>query len=175
MLTVGPVPVARAGAAATRAARNPWKGHTMTETVSEMTTADCSVSFGGANGTPAHVFAAAVKAVGLAAGKDKSLPVLMTVQLSYDGAGTLTLAATDRYRLHTATVKVDATESVEAWALLVDAKLLIAAVKRFGVRDVFGWLEYDERRGLTVRDFEGAQTLAPVEMPAGRPSCWASA
>ncbi|MEU0373367.1 DNA polymerase III subunit beta [Streptomyces sp. NPDC006283] len=45
----------------------------------------------------AEVFAAAVGHVAVAAGRDDSLPVLTGIRLGFDG-GTMTLAATDRYR-----------------------------------------------------------------------------
>jgi len=52
----------------------------------------------GAGSLESDVFAAAVAQVAIAAGRDDTLPVLTGVRLEIDGE-TLTLAATDRYRL----------------------------------------------------------------------------
>lgn len=75
-------------------------------------------------------FIAAVKAVTVACSKDDTLPVLMTVQLEKAG-NTLTLAATDRYRLHVAELTDERLMAVPDASIHVSGKDLAAHVKAY--------------------------------------------
>lgn len=74
------------------------------------------------------VFAAAVAAVAIAAGRDDTLPVLTGVRLEIEGSQ-LTLAATDRYRLAVRTLPWQPNGSVESAAALVPARTLSDTAK----------------------------------------------
>jgi DNA polymerase III subunit beta len=69
------------------------------------------------------VFAAAVSQVALAAGRDDTLPVLTGVRLEIEGE-TLTLAATDRYRLAVRTLPWRPTDPSLSTTALVPARTL---------------------------------------------------
>ena len=83
------------------------------------------------------VFAAAVAQVAIAAGRDDTLPVLTGVRLEIEG-DTLTLAATDRYRLAVRELAVDARADPGSSAIaLVPARTLAETAKALaGGREV---------------------------------------
>ena len=79
------------------------------------------------------LLASAVAQVAIAAGRDESLPMLTGVRLEFDGS-TLTLAATDRYRLAVREIqwtpddpKIEASAIVPSRALAETAKALVTA------------------------------------------------
>jgi DNA polymerase III subunit beta len=79
------------------------------------------------------LLASAVAQVAIAAGRDESLPMLTGVRLEFDGT-TLTLAATDRYRLAVREIqwtpddpKIEASAIVPSRALAETAKALVTA------------------------------------------------
>ena len=74
------------------------------------------------------VFAAAVAQVALAAGRDDTLPVLTGVRFEIEG-DTLTLAATDRYRLAMRTLPWRPVESEMSTTALVPARTLADTAK----------------------------------------------
>ena len=87
----------------------------------------------GGGSVSGSVLAAAVAQVAIAAGRDESLPMLTGVRLEFDGAS-LTLAATDRYRLAVREIqwspddpKIEANAIVPSRALAETAKALAAA------------------------------------------------
>lgn len=65
------------------------------------------------------------------ASTDTTLPILCTVQLEWDGTQLKTVA-TDRYVLAEQTVTVDQPDGSDPWAVNVDAKTLVAALKAAG-------------------------------------------
>jgi DNA polymerase-3 subunit beta len=73
-------------------------------------------------------FAAAVAQVAVAAGKDDTLPVLTGVRIEIDG-DTLTLAATDRYRLAVRTLKWRPVSEDASGVALVPARTLLDTAK----------------------------------------------
>lgn len=74
---------------------------------------------------PADLFAAAVKQVSIAAGRDDSLPALTTMAVQMDPeTGVLTLAATDRYRLAVKQIEYTPAEDAEPQTLLAPARAL---------------------------------------------------
>jgi DNA polymerase III subunit beta len=122
-------------------------------------------------------FAAAVAQVAIAAGRDESLPMLTGVQLEFDGSS-LTLAATDRYRLAVRDIewapddaKVS-TNAIVPWRALSDTAKALAGVT--SVRIAFGGagaehllgFEGDGRRtttGLLDATFPDYKRLLPSE------------
>lgn len=77
-------------------------------------------------------FAEAVAAVTCAASTDDTLPMLTCVvlEVGYDGdGGTVTLVATDRYRLHVATIPATIDGEPPAAPLLIPARVLSAYTK----------------------------------------------
>lgn len=79
----------------------------------------------------ADVFAAAVASVGVAAGKDDTLPMLTGVRLEVEGA-TLTFAATDRFRLAVRDLDWKPADGVGDSAVLIPARALQEAAKQLG-------------------------------------------
>jgi DNA polymerase-3 subunit beta len=73
-------------------------------------------------------FAAAVAAVAVAAGRDDTLPVMTGVRIEVDG-DTLTLAATDRYRLAVRTMKWAPADPAMTATALVPARTLAETAK----------------------------------------------
>ena len=89
----------------------------------------------GGGSVSGSVLAAAVSQVAIAAGRDESLPMLTGVRLEFDGS-TLTLAATDRYRLAVREIewspddpKIEASAIVPSRALAETAKALAGAAE----------------------------------------------
>ncbi|GGM77934.1 DNA polymerase III subunit beta [Longimycelium tulufanense] len=80
---------------------------------------------------PGEVFGEAVSQVAVAAGKDDTLPMLTGVRLEIDG-GTLTMVATDRFRLAMRQFPWEPEGSVEPTAVLVPARTLSEAAKTLG-------------------------------------------
>jgi len=80
----------------------------------------------------ARALAAAVARTAIAASTDDTLPVLTCVRLTLDGSGTATLAATDRYRLATATCPYTPGPADAPATALIPARDLAAAVRRPG-------------------------------------------
>lgn len=91
-------------------------------------------ALGTASGT---AFADAIRAVACAASADPALPVLTSISVTADpGAGRLTLAATDRYRLATTTVAFMPDPGIDAtMSFLVPARTLDVHAKSFGDAD----------------------------------------
>jgi DNA polymerase-3 subunit beta len=73
-------------------------------------------------------FAAAVSSVAVAAGRDDALPVLTGVRIEIDGE-TITLAATDRYRLAVRTLRWQPDDPAVQATALVPARTLAEAAK----------------------------------------------
>lgn len=73
-------------------------------------------------------FAAAVAAVAIAAGRDDALPVLTGIRIEIDGE-TVTLAATDRYRLAVRTLRWAPIDPALQTTALVPARTLAEAAK----------------------------------------------
>jgi DNA polymerase-3 subunit beta len=125
-------------------------------------------------------FAAAVAKVAVAAGKDDTLPMLTGIRLEV-ADGTITLAATDRYRLAVGTLKWQEGSPGVAATAMVPAKILAAAAKTFAdAGDVEISLPGEENSGLlglsgdgrrmTTRlldpEFPNYRALLPTEFTA---------
>lgn len=120
----------------------------------------------------AHL-AEAVGQVAVAAGKDDMLPVLTGVRIEIDG-DSLTLAATDRYRLAVRELRWEPTTPNSSAVALVPSRALADTAKTFGTDDVeiglgdgglFG-LATSDRRSTTVLldgEFPKYKTLFPSE------------
>jgi DNA polymerase-3 subunit beta len=80
---------------------------------------------------PGEVFGEAVAQVAVAAGKDDTLPMLTGVRLEI-GGGTLTLVATDRFRLAMREFPWEPNESLGETAVLIPARTLADAAKTLG-------------------------------------------
>ncbi|PCG87912.1 DNA polymerase III subunit beta [Streptomyces sp. WZ.A104] len=81
----------------------------------------------------AELFAAAVADVAVAAGRDDTLPALTGIRLGLDGeAGTMTLAATDRYRFAVRTLPWKATAPGESADVIVSARRLTEIARSLG-------------------------------------------
>ncbi|MFF3665412.1 DNA polymerase III subunit beta [Microtetraspora malaysiensis] len=81
-------------------------------------------------------FAAVVAQAAVAAGKDETLPMLTAVRMEIEG-GTVTLAATDRYRLAVGELAWEPEAPGVTAAVMVPARVLAAAAKTFtGVGEV---------------------------------------
>ncbi|ATW51972.1 DNA polymerase III subunit beta [Streptomyces peucetius] len=76
----------------------------------------------------AQAFAAAVGQVAVAAGRDDSLPVLSGIRLALDG-GTMTLAATDRYRYAVRTLEWKPSSPQASADVVVSARRLAEAAR----------------------------------------------
>ena len=113
-------------------------------------------------------FGAAVSQVAVAAGKDDTLPVLTGVRIEIEG-DTLTLAATDRYRLAVRTLKWRPESADVAGVALVPARTLLDTAKSLsGCRGGSG----DRARRRAVRRVAGrllGQRPADHDPPARRP------
>ncbi|MFI7236481.1 DNA polymerase III subunit beta [Streptomyces cyaneofuscatus] len=78
-------------------------------------------------------FAAAVADVAVAAGRDDTLPALTGIRLGLDGGtGTMTLAATDRYRFAVRTLPWKAAASDEGADVIVSARRLTEIARSLG-------------------------------------------
>ncbi|MFZ4272963.1 DNA polymerase III subunit beta [Streptomyces arboris] len=78
-------------------------------------------------------FAAAVADVAVAAGRDDTLPALTGIRLGLDGGtGTMTLAATDRYRFAVRTLPWKAAAGDESADVLVSARRLTEIARSLG-------------------------------------------
>jgi DNA polymerase-3 subunit beta len=113
-------------------------------------------------------FGAAVAQVAIAAGKDDTLPVLTGVRIEIEG-DTLTLAATDRYRLAVRTLKwrpaaadVSATALVPARTLLDTAKSLSGAGVEVAVSLGAG------ASGETLAGFAGSDRATTTRLVEGQ-------
>jgi len=126
----------------------------------------------GLEGESPQTVARKIRNVALFAGTDDMLPVLETVHVTGDGS-TLTLEATDRYGLGLETVELTEPLAVP-FALLVEARALVAAVKAtVAARSLLLVLRPD-RDGLTVDDGGGTSIRLPAvngEFPKTR-SLW---
>ena len=102
----------------------------------------------------------AVRAVSLAASRDDMFPTLCAVQVGISG-GVLTLAATDRYRLHVVTVAGMDAPDVEP--VLVRARDLLATVKAWKVpaRSSFRSLVDFTPDGLGLRCWDSGAWVLP--------------
>jgi DNA polymerase III subunit beta len=117
--------------------------------------------------------AAAVAHAVTAAGRDDTLPALTCVQVTLDGEGTATLAATDRYRLAVATCRYTVPGSdgqtphgQTPGTVLVPARELAAAVKRPGTATVTLALPEDIGiAALTAPDRQVTMRLGAGEYP----------
>jgi DNA polymerase III subunit beta len=129
----------------------------------------------GAAGTvPGSVLAAAVAQVAIAAGRDDTLPTLTGIRIEIDG-GTMTLAATDRYRLAVRELawspqhpSMEATALVPARVLADTAKAIAGAdeVQIALAGDGLIGFEGDGRRTTTRLvdgDFPKYRSLLPAE------------
>ncbi|MGN6332880.1 MAG: DNA polymerase III subunit beta [Motilibacteraceae bacterium] len=83
---------------------------------------------------PGDVFAAAVAQVGVAAGRDDTLPVLTGVRVEIDGSR-ITLAATDRYRLAVRELHWDPEQAEASAIALVPARTLTDTAKALASGD----------------------------------------
>jgi DNA polymerase-3 subunit beta len=121
-----------------------------------------------------------VAKVAVAAGKDDTLPMLTGIRLEV-ADGTITLAATDRYRLAVGTLKWQEGSPGVAATAMVPAKILAAAAKTFAdAGDVEISLPGEENSGLlglsgdgrrmTTRlldpEFPNYRALLPTEFTA---------
>ena len=77
------------------------------------------------------VFAEAVAQVAIAAGKDDTIPVLTGIRMEIDGSS-ITLAATDRYRLAVRTFPWSPTKTSIELNTLIPARILADAAKSMG-------------------------------------------
>lgn len=113
-------------------------------------------------GVKAHILRDAVRAVSLAVGKDDTLPTLQAVEIGI-ADGVLTLAATDRYRLHVVTVA--GIDAPDVSPVLVRGRDLLATVKAWKVpaRSTFSALVDFTEDGLGLRWDSGAWVLPYVD------------
>jgi DNA polymerase III subunit beta len=131
----------------------------------------------------ANAFADAVRTVVPASGRDDMLPVLTAINVSIDPAtGTITLAATDRFRLAVRSVAFEGAPSAQPVTLLVPAKVLNDWAKALtgaeGTRFTLGsdglnsntFAVETEGRSATVRVIDGSypkfQALIPTDFAA---------
>jgi len=134
---------------------------TMTETAVETETAPVVVTMirGTAGDSPA-TFARKVRNVALFASDDQTSPAITSVHIVADGL-TLTLEATDRYGLAEETVQLG--QSVASFAVLVDVKALLAAVKQLAPgRDPWALTLRPTADALTLDNGEGSTVRLPV-------------
>lgn len=82
----------------------------------------------------APLFAQAVGQVAIAAGRDDTLPTLTGIRMEFDGS-TITLAATDRYRLAVREFAWSPAQSTVDLAVLVPARTLADAAKSLGTAE----------------------------------------
>lgn len=106
---------------------------------------------------PGADFAAAVAQVAIAAGRDDTLPTLTGIRVEVEGS-TITLAATDRYRLAVRELTWDpALPGIESHAL-VPARILADAAKALGGVDVVQLALAESSEGLMGFEGEGRRT-----------------
>jgi DNA polymerase-3 subunit beta len=108
------------------------------------------------------VLAEAVRSVAVAAGSDGSLPMLTAVQMVADD-DTLTLAATDRYRLHVRTIPWDG----GAFTALVPARTLSEVAKSMTGADISISMQQGEN-GAGLIGFQGAQRSITTRLIDGQ-------
>lgn len=99
-------------------------------------------------------FAAAVAQVAIAAGRDDTLPVLTGIRMEIDGA-TLTLAATDRYRLAVRELPWDPGQSDGQAIALVPARTLADTAKALAAGDAVSLALSSGGIGEGLIGFEG--------------------
>jgi DNA polymerase-3 subunit beta len=92
-------------------------------------------------------FAAAVNAVAVAAGRDDTLPVMTGVRLEIDG-DTLTMAATDRYRLAMRTLRWTPADPAMSATALVPARTLSETAKSMTGAELTVALDAGEGGGM---------------------------
>jgi DNA polymerase-3 subunit beta len=106
---------------------------------------------------PGVSFAAAVAQVAIAAGKDDTLPTLTGVRIEITGE-TLTLAATDRYRLAVREIPWSPTRSDIDVQALVPARVLAETAKSLSVTDVVHLALAEGGEGLMGFEGDGRRT-----------------
>ncbi len=114
---------------------------------------------------PGSAFATAVSQVAVAANKDDTTPMLLGVRLEIAG-GSLTLAATDRYRLATRELTWQSKESIEA-ALLVPARQLAEAAKLLATASTVNIHYGDDEAGQGWIGFSGDGRSTNIRLISG--------
>ena len=129
-----------------------------------------------AGSVPAVTFAAAVASVAVAAGRDDTLPTLTGIRMEIEGP-TITLAATDRYRLAVREMPWQPASSSISTQALVPARTMADTAKSMGGADAVsiaiaqggeGLIGFEgDRRRTTTRLLDGEfpkyRTLLPSE------------
>ena len=103
------------------------------------------------------VFAEAVAQVAIAAGKDDTIPVLTGIRMEIDGSS-ITLAATDRYRLAVRTFPWSPTKTSIELNTLIPARILADAAKSMGSAKVVELAIAPDGEKLIGFEAEGMRT-----------------
>ena len=104
-----------------------------------------------------ELFAQAVSQVAIAAGKDDTLPVLTGIRMEIDGAS-VTLAATDRYRLAVRTFNWAPKKTSMELNTLIPAKILADAAKNMAGSDTVSFAIAPDGEKLFGFESEGMRT-----------------
>lgn len=113
------------------------------------------------------LLATAVAQVAIAAGRDDTLPVLTGVRIEVEG-GTLTLAATDRYRLAVRSIAWTPEQSGLSTVALVPARVLLDTAKALASADkVLVALTTDGGAGEGMIGFDGGGRQATTRLLDG--------
>jgi len=115
---------------------------------------DMPITAGNVNG---DVFAEAVAQVAIAAGKDDTIPVLTGIRMEIDGSS-ITLAATDRYRLAVRTFPWTPTSHSIELNTLVPARILADAAKSMGAAKIVELAIAPDGEKLIGFEAEGIRT-----------------
>lgn len=103
------------------------------------------------------IFAEAVAQVAIAAGKDDTIPVLTGIRMEIDGSS-ITLAATDRYRLAVRTFPWSPTKTSIELNTLIPARILADAAKSMGSAKVVELAIAPDGEKLIGFEAEGMRT-----------------
>jgi len=103
------------------------------------------------------VFAEAVAQVAIAAGKDDTIPVLTGIRMEIDGSS-ITLAATDRYRLAVRTFPWSPTKTSIEVNTLIPARILADAAKSMGSSKIVELAIAPDGQKLIGFEAEGMRT-----------------
>jgi DNA polymerase-3 subunit beta len=116
----------------------------------------------------ANTFATAVSQVAIAAGKDDTLPALTGVRAELDG-DTITLVATDRYRLAVRTLRWNPAVDGLDTAVLVPARVLTDTARALtaGAEVTVGLAATDDHPGDGIIGFEGGGRMTTTRLLAG--------
>jgi DNA polymerase-3 subunit beta len=116
-----------------------------------------------------EVFAEAVTQVAVAAGKDDTLPMLTGIRLELKG-GSLTMAATDRFRLAVRELPWEPGDTSIDTAVLVPARTLAEAAKTLTGRDPvqLALADHDGMLGLAGNGRRATTRLLDAEFPKYR-------